>query len=59
LTRGQQQIITRRRYEVLFEEAVGQCVASGDFADRDVRIASLGLIGMTTRIAMWYRDGSD
>lgn len=56
---GQQQITARRRYEVVFERALAECVAGGEFNEVDVRVATLGLIGTTTWIAMWYVEGED
>jgi AcrR family transcriptional regulator len=46
------------RYTVLVSEIVGRGVALGEFSTPDVRIATLGLLGMCNWLCQWYHpDG--
>ena len=56
---GQAQVRARRRYETLFEETFSDAVAAGELEPRDPRLTSLGLLGMSTWMAMWFRPGVD
>lgn len=56
---GRQQVLGRQRYEAVFEAAVVACVADGTFRPGDTRVITLGLLGMTTWMAMWYQPGVD
>jgi AcrR family transcriptional regulator len=45
------------RYTMLVSEIVGRGVTLGEFDATDVRIATLGLLGMCNWVCQWYRPG--
>jgi AcrR family transcriptional regulator len=47
----------RERYTVLVSEVLGRGVKLGEFDTPDVRIATLGLLGMCNWLCQWYRPG--
>jgi len=47
----------RDRYTALVSEIVARGVRVGEFRTGDVRIATLGLIGMCNWLCQWYRPG--
>ncbi len=60
LTRGQQAVIDEKsgNYERLFQRILSEGVRSGDFRLMDVRIVSLGILGMCNWLYTWYHpDG--
>lgn len=57
--RGGDEVLSRRRYETVFEETLQECVDAGEVAPRDTRTTAMGLIGMVTWMAFWYRPGTD
>jgi TetR/AcrR family transcriptional regulator, cholesterol catabolism regulator len=47
----------RERYSVVVSEIVGRGVALGEFGVSDVKIATLGLLGMCNWLCQWYGPG--
>jgi AcrR family transcriptional regulator len=47
----------RERYTVLVAEILGRGVRLGEFETPDVRIATLGVLGMCNWLCQWYRPG--
>jgi len=47
----------RERYTVLVSEIVSRGVSLGEFSTPDVRIATLGLLGMCNWLCQWYHPG--
>jgi AcrR family transcriptional regulator len=47
----------RERYTHLVTEIVSRGVRLGEFEAQDVRIATLGLLGMCNWVCQWYRPG--
>lgn len=52
---GHHHVLHRHRYEDVFESAFDDCVRYGYFRMSSSRVRTMGLIGMTTWLAMWYR----
>ena len=47
----------RERYTQLVAEVIERGVRAGEFRAEDVRIATLGVIGMCNWVCQWYRPG--
>ena len=45
----------REHYRALLESVIARGVSEGEFAATDVRIATLGVLGMCNWLAQWYR----
>jgi AcrR family transcriptional regulator len=44
----------RRRYEAVLDDSVRDGVERGEFADVDIRLTALQVIGMCTHVATWF-----
>jgi AcrR family transcriptional regulator len=47
----------RERYRALVEAVITRGVREGEFGAADVRVATLGVLGMCNWVAQWYRPG--
>ena len=52
-------VAKRDDYEQHFRRIVADGIASGEFRDTDVRLASLAILGMCNWVARWYRADGD